>query len=97
MPKQKIDAELLARVAKNARISLTESESRKFLKEMQEILNAFSKIDEVNVEKTKPSFQPVELKNVMRDDSARKCLTQEEALSNTKHKEKGYFKGPRVV
>ena len=97
MPKQKIDAELLARVSKNARIFLMESESRKFLKEMQEILNAFSKIDEVNVEKTKPSFQPVELKNVMRDDSARKCLTQEEALSNTKHKEKGYFKGPRVV
>ncbi len=97
MPKQKIDAELLQRVAKNARISLTESESRKFLKEMQEILDAFSKIDEVNVKKTKPSFQPIELKNVMRGDTAKKCLTQEEALSNTKHKEKGYFKGPRVV
>lgn len=97
MPKQKIDAEMLARVAKNARLSLTESESRKFLKEMQEILNAFSKIDEVNVEKTKPSFQPIELKNIWREDIAKKCLTQEEALSNTRHKEKGYFKGPRVV
>ena len=97
MPKQKIDAELLARVAKNARLSLTESESRKFLKEMQEILNAFSKIDEVNVDKAKPSFQPIELKNVWREDIAKKCLTQEEALSNTRHKEKGYFKGPRVV
>ncbi|MBI2530178.1 MAG: Asp-tRNA(Asn)/Glu-tRNA(Gln) amidotransferase subunit GatC [Candidatus Diapherotrites archaeon] len=97
MPKPKIDAKLLESVARNSRISLTEGESRKFLKEMQEILDAFSKIDEVNVEKTRPSFQPVELKNVMRDDAAKKCLTQEEALSNTKHREKGYFRGPRVV
>ena len=97
MPKQKIDAGLLAGVAKNARISLTESESRKFLREMQEILAAFSKIDEADVEKTRPSFQPIELKNVMRDDAAKKCLTQEEALSNTRHREKGYFRGPRVV
>lgn len=97
MPKPKIDAKLLESVARNSRISLTEGESRKFLKEMQEILDAFSKIDEVKVEKTRPSFQPVELKNVMRDDAAKKCLTQEEALSNTKHREKGYFRGPRVV
>lgn len=97
MPKQKIDAELLARVAKNARLSLTEGESGKFLKEMQEILAAFSKIDEVNVEKAKPSFQPIELKNIWRGDTAKKCLSQEEALSNTKHREKGYFRGPRVV
>ncbi len=97
MPKQKIDAELLAGVAKNSRLALSESEMKEFLPQLQEILGAFSKIDEVKVEKTKPSFQPIELKNVMRADASKKCLSQEEALSNTKHRENGYFKGPRAV
>lgn len=97
MPKIKIDKELLLKVAANARLNLTEAEVKKFLPQMQGILGAFSKLDELDVSKEEPSFQPLPLKNVFRDDKAGKCLTQEEALSNTRHKKDGYFKGPRVV
>ncbi len=97
MPKVKISRELLLRVADNARLSLTEKEIEKFLPQFQEILDAFSALDELNIEKERPSFQPIEMENVFREDRPGKCLTQEEALSNTKHKKDGYFKGPRVV
>lgn len=97
MPKQTVDKKLLLSVAKNARLNLTEGEIDKFLPQMQEILKTFSKLDKISVEKEKPSFQPIPLSNVMRKDHVEKCLTQEEALRNTKHKKDGYFLGPKAL
>lgn len=93
----RVDRKLIEHVADIARLKLTEAEIKKFLPELKEILNAFSKLDEVNTGNVRPSFHPVEIKNVMREDKAEGCLTQEEALSNTPHKKDGYFKGPRAV
>ncbi len=95
--KMKIDKKLLERTAELARLNLTEEEIKKFLPQLKEVFNAFSELDKVDTRNVKPSFQPVELKNVMREDNTDECLTQEEALSNTEHKKDGYFKGPRAV
>lgn len=97
MLKVKVDKELLLKVAKNSRLKLSEAEVKKFLPEMQEILEAFSKIDELNIEGIKPSFQPIAVKNVFRKDVPKECLTQEQALSLSKHSKNGYFKGPKVM
>ena len=93
----KVDKELILKVAENARLELSEKEIDQFIKDFKEILEAFSKIDEVNTQGVRLSFQPVELKNMMREDKVEPCLTQEEALANTPHKRDGYFKGPRVI
>jgi len=93
----KIDNELILNVAKNARLNLTEDEISEFLPQLKEILESFSKIDKVNTKGIDPSFQPIEIKNVYRDDEIGKCLSQEEALKNTQHKKEGYFKGPKVI
>jgi aspartyl-tRNA(Asn)/glutamyl-tRNA(Gln) amidotransferase subunit C len=93
----KIDKELIEHIAELARLKLTDSEIKKFLPELKEILNAFSKLDKVNTSGVKPSFQPVELKNMMREDKTKDCLSQEKALSNAKEKKDGYFKGPMAV
>jgi len=95
--KVKVDKELLLRVAKNARLELTDKEIKQFLPELEEIIDAFSELDKLDVSKEKPSFQPIEQKNVMREDKVEECLSQEEALSLTEHKKDGYFKGPKVV
>lgn len=97
MPKARVDRDLLLKIARNARLELTNLEIELFLPQLQEILDAFSKLDELEVSKEKPSFQPIEQKNMLRDDKVGKCLSQQQALSNTQHKEKGYFKGPRIV
>lgn len=93
----KVDKELIQHIADLARLKLTDAEIKEFLPQLKEILQAFSKLDEVNTENTKPSFQPVELKNMMREDKTKPCLTQEKALSNEKEKKDGYFKGPMAV
>ncbi|MCR4335559.1 MAG: Asp-tRNA(Asn)/Glu-tRNA(Gln) amidotransferase subunit GatC [archaeon] len=97
MPKPKVDEKLLQSVAKNARLNLTKEEEKKFLPQLKEVLDFFSKIDKLDVSKEKPSFQPLEMKNVFREDKVEKSLLQEDALSNTIHKKDGYFKGPRVL
>ena len=92
-----VDRKLLEHVAEVARIKLDEEEIKKFLPQLKEALEFFSKLKEINTDNVKPSFHPVELKNAMREDVEKECLTQEEALSQTEHKKDGYFKGPRAV
>jgi len=92
-----INKELIKKVAENARLELSEQEIKLFLPQFKEIIDSFAKLDEVNVSKLKPSFQPVELRNILREDSVEESLTQEKALSNTGHKKDGYFKGPRAI
>ena len=93
----KVDKELIEHVAELARLELTEEEKEKFVKDFKEILEAFSVIAKADTKGAKPAFQPVELKDQMREDKVEKSLSQEEALKNTEHKEDGYFKGPRAV
>jgi len=92
-----INKDLIKRVAANARLKLTDEEISKFVPELKEILEHFSKLNKLDTEDVKPSFHPIELKNVMREDKARPSLAPEEALSNTKHKKDNYFKGPRAL
>lgn len=93
----KLTKELIQNVAEVARLKLTDKEIESFTKELKEVLDNFSTIDKCNTSNTNPSFQPVELKNALREDKEEKCLTQEQALSNTENKKDGYFKGPKAV
>jgi len=93
----KVDEALIKRVAENARLSLSEEEIKEFMPQLKEILENFSKLDEADTRDAKPSFQPVEIKNAVREDKTGKCLSQEDALKNAVHKKDGYFKGPRAV
>ena len=57
-----IDRKLLQHVAEVARLKLTEDEIKKFLPQLEEALEFFSKLQEVNTDGIKPNFQPIELK-----------------------------------
>ena len=92
-----ITPELVKRVAANARLKLKEEEVKKFAAEMKEILANFAKLAEVNTDGVEPSFHPIPVKNVAREDKPGKCLNREEALALTPHKKDGYFRGPKVL
>ena len=92
-----INKELLQSVAKNARLNLTEQELEEFLPQLKETLSSFEKLRELNTDNIKPSFHPIEVKNIFREDTASKPKSQEEILSNTQLKKDGYFKGPKAL
>ena len=86
---------------KNKIIALTgwgKPEIKEFLPELKEVLDKFSELSKADIpSNVNASFQPIEVKNIFREDKIEKCLTQEEALKNAKHKNDGYFKGPRAI
>lgn len=92
-----VDKKLIEHVAKLSRLELTEAEKEKFLPELKEVLELFSRLDEVDTDGTEPSFQPVELKNSMREDLEGECMKREDAIGLSEHNKDGYFKGPRAV
>ena len=92
---ERISSETVRHIATIARLNITDSEVVRFQKELNDILDAFKVLDQCG--DVPPSFQPLEIKNVVSEDTPEQCLSQEESLRNTKHKEKGFFKGPRAV
>lgn len=93
---RKISAETTRRVAQLARLALSPVELKRAQRELNEILSAFKIMDEVKTN-VQPSFHPMPVVNVTREDRIESPLGQEKALAQTKHKHEGYFKGPRVV
>lgn len=94
---EKIDEQTVKKVSGLARLNLTDDETKKFTKQLQNVLDAFKSLNEVDTEKVEPAFHPLEIKNIFREDNLEPSLTNEEALANTMHKEGKHFKGPRIV
>ncbi len=95
--KVEVNKELIEHVAELARINLSEEEKEKFSKQLKGIIDVFSKLDKVDTKNIEASLQPVELKNMLREDEEEKTFSQDEALSLAEHKKDGYFKGPKAV
>lgn len=93
----KLDKKTVQHIASVARLKLTDKEIETFLPQLKEILDNFSELDKVDTKGVEAKFQPVALKNVMREDKVGHCVDREDALSLTEHKKDGYFKGPRAV
>lgn len=91
----RIDKKILQDVANNARIRLNKEEEEELLGQLNDVLKIFSRLSEANTDKIEPSFQPIEVKNVFRQDVVEPC--KEDVLANIKNKEDGYFKGPKAL
>jgi len=96
-PKKIVTRETVEHVARVARLELTEKEISSMEKDLNNILSAFKDLDKAPVGKEEPSFHPILITDVTREDVPEKCFTPEEALGNTRHKERGFFKGPKAV
>lgn len=91
----KVDQKLVEHVAKVSRLELTNEELERFTEQLKGILDAFKEMDEVDTDDVKPSFHPVEVKNIWREDKAEYwnwC-----PFDNSEHIEERYFKGPKIT
>lgn len=79
-----------------ANLHLTEKEVKKFQHELSDILKYIEILNGLDTGKVAPTSQVTGLENVFRDDVVEKSLKQEEALSGTKSKHKGYFKAKAI-
>ena len=94
---QKVDKQTVERVAGLARLELTDREARGFAKDLHEVLSAFRTLQRIPTKGVKPTFQPIEVRDVLREDEVEPSIPRERLLRNLRNKEDGYIKGPRVV
>ncbi len=79
-----------------ARIKLSEEEKKQYAGQMNDILDYFGKIDEIDTN-VEPTYHVLALHNVFREDADSESMKQEDVLANAPKEKDGYFKTPRIV
>lgn len=88
------DVEYIARLAK---LSFSDEEKQIFVQQFNQILSYVEKLNELETQDIKPTSNPLNLTNVMRDDTVKPGLEQDEALANAPRSKHGYFSVPKVI
>jgi aspartyl-tRNA(Asn)/glutamyl-tRNA(Gln) amidotransferase subunit C len=89
-----IDREQLLHVARLARLELHDEELERLGAQLNDILEAVSKVAELDLSDVPPTSHPLDVVNVSAADEPRECLPVEEALANAPDREGAYFKVP---
>ena len=81
-------------VARLARLDLSEAEVARLQLELSAILDAVSKVSELDLDDVPPTSHPLELVNVLRLDEPRDSLPLEDVFANAPQREADLFRVP---
>jgi aspartyl-tRNA(Asn)/glutamyl-tRNA(Gln) amidotransferase subunit C len=83
-------------VAMLARIQLTPEEIKAFTQHLNNILDYFKKLEEIDTSAVEPTYHILDLVNVTRPDKVTPSLPVDQALANAPKKQDNYFKAPKI-
>jgi aspartyl-tRNA(Asn)/glutamyl-tRNA(Gln) amidotransferase subunit C len=89
-----ISREEVLHVAKLAHLDLTEDEVEKFCEQLSAILDAVSKVSELDLSDVPPTSHPLDLVNVWREDDPRPSLSLDDVFVNAPDREGDFFRVP---
>ncbi|HET8605840.1 MAG TPA: Asp-tRNA(Asn)/Glu-tRNA(Gln) amidotransferase subunit GatC [Gaiellaceae bacterium] len=81
-------------VARLARLELSDEEVERFREQLSAILDAVSKVQELDLSGVPPTSHPLDVVNVWREDEPRPSLAVEEALANAPARRDDLFEVP---
>lgn len=87
----------IAKVAKLARIALTEEELETYGRQLSDILEHAEQVQALPTEDIEPTSHPLPMVNAFRPDIVTGSLPQEEILEQAPAAEDGYFRVPRIL
>ena len=87
----------VAHLAKLARIEMTPAELDHMASELEQILGAVKRVQEVATSDIAPTSHPLSMSNVFRDDVVKPSLTNDEALSGAPAQAENRFKVPQIL
>ena len=93
----KLDTNTINKIAKLARIRLSEDEATELLTDMNSILDWVEQLNEVNTDSVEPLTNISSATLPQRKDEAKDINSSEEILKNSPDKLEGYFAVPKVV
>ncbi len=89
-----IDRGQLLHVAHLARLELRQDEIERLEGQLNDILDAVSKVSELDLADVPPTSHPLDVVNVWGADEPRPCLSAVVALANAPEREGHFFKVP---
>jgi aspartyl-tRNA(Asn)/glutamyl-tRNA(Gln) amidotransferase subunit C len=89
-----IEREQLLHVAHLARLELRDDELDHFGAQLNDIIDAVSKVSELDLSDVPPTSHPLDVVNVWAADEPHECLPVDEALRNAPEREGAYFRVP---
>ncbi|MBK8914129.1 MAG: Asp-tRNA(Asn)/Glu-tRNA(Gln) amidotransferase subunit GatC [Phycisphaerales bacterium] len=89
--------EQVRRVAKLARLALSDAQVADHAANLARILAYVRQLDEIDAEGVEPLLHPVALEAHLRPDEPITGLTQSQALANAPEQERGCFRVPEVL
>ena len=92
-----ISREEVLRVARLARLALSDEEVERLGEELGVILEAVGKVSELDLTQVEPTSHPLAVTNVWAEDEPRPSLPLEQALANAPEPEDGFFRVPPAV
>ncbi len=87
----------VAKLAKLARLALTDDELDNFAGQLDSILGYVGRIQAVDTSGVKPTGNPLRSVNVTRDDVVQTSLTQAQALAEAPAADEGRFAVPQIL
>jgi aspartyl-tRNA(Asn)/glutamyl-tRNA(Gln) amidotransferase subunit C len=89
-----ITREEVLHVAQLARLELSEDEVARFQEQLSAILEAVSKVSELDLEGVPPTSHPLEIANAWAEDEPHVCLSIDEVFANAPDREDNLFRTP---
>ena len=94
---QKIDAEQVKKVAKLARLELSDAEVAEFTGQLGAMLEYVKKKNELDTAEVEPLAHCLPISNVFRDDVVKPSLGTDESLANAPQRDGSFFKVPKIL
>jgi len=92
-----ISEEDVKKVAKLARIHLSDEETKQHTKHLEAILEYVEKLNELDVTNVKPTSHAVSVENVYHEDIVEPSLTEKDIAQMAVDYKDGAFKVPKVI
>jgi aspartyl-tRNA(Asn)/glutamyl-tRNA(Gln) amidotransferase subunit C len=89
-----ITREQVLHVARLARLELTDDEVERLTSQLGDILDAVSKVGELDLTDVPPTSHPLDLVNALADDEPEDSLSLEDVLRNAPAHERDLFRVP---
>jgi len=92
-----IDEAEVRRIAKLARLKLSDDEVRVFAQQLAKILDYVKQIESLETDGVEPLAHALPVTDVLREDEPHESLSQRQALANAPETQRDYFRVPTVI
>lgn len=92
-----ISKQEVERVAKLARLEISEAEKEAFSKQLSAILTYMEQLRKLDTDGVEPTATVLAQTNVFRDDAVRPSLPPQKALANAPEQLEGHFVVPKII